>query len=209
MLIPARDVELEAVLWEPEGQVPRGAVLLCHPHPLYGGTMNSRVVYRAAKGAVEAGLSAMRFNFRGVGASTGSHDKGRGEQSDIQSLLEWLQERYPQLPLAIIGYSFGAWVGLRAARHDPRLKALVGLGLPIDAYDFGFLQENDIPSLFIIGTRDEFCPDQAMRLLAARLPSTSSVRWIEGADHSFSGHIDQVQTLVRNFLQAQFEGSPT
>jgi alpha/beta superfamily hydrolase len=89
------------------------------------------------------------------------------------------------------------------------VKALVGLGLPISAYDFGFLLENDIPSLFIIGTRDEFCPDQEMKLLAARLPPTSSVRWMEGADHFFTRQIDQVQTLVRNFLQARFEESPT
>jgi len=209
MLIPAGDVELEAVLWEPEGTVPRGAALLCHPHPLHGGTMNNRVIYRAAKGAVEAGLAALRFNFRGVGASTGSHDKGHAERTDTGSLLDWLQGRYPQLPLALIGFSFGAWIGLKAGQRDPRVKALVGLGLPISAYDFGFLLDNDIPSLFIIGTRDEFCPDQEMRLLAARLPPTSSVHWLEGADHFFTRQIDQVQALVRNFLRPRFEGSPT
>jgi len=209
MLIPAGEAELEAVLWEPEGVEPRGAALLCHPHPLHGGTMNNRVVYRAAKGAVEAGLAALRFNFRGVGASTGSHDNGRSEQRDVKSLLDWMQERYPQLPLALVGFSFGAWVGLRAAHRDPRVKALVGLGLPLGSYDFGFLRDNDIPSLFIVGTRDEFCPHEEMKLLEARLPATSAVRWIAGADHFFTRQIDQVQVLTRNFLRGQFEGSPT
>jgi alpha/beta superfamily hydrolase len=207
MLIPAGEVQLEAALWEPRGRILRGAALLCHPHPLYGGTMSNRVIYRAAKGVVEAGLAALRFNFRGVGASTGSHDQGRGERRDVGALLNWLAQRYPRLPLALIGFSFGAWVGLQTAAHDPRMKALVGLGLPIISYDFGFLLDSDIPSLFVIGTRDEFCPNDEMASLAGRLPGTASVKWVEGADHFFAKQIDQAQKLVRNFLQAQFEGS--
>jgi hypothetical protein len=171
--------------------------------------MNNRVIYRAAKGAVEAGLAALRFDFRGVGASTGTHDEGRGEKRDIGELLNWLEQRYPRLPLALIGFSFGAWVGLQAAARDPRIKALIGLGLPISTYDFGFLLDSDIPSLFIIGTRDEFCPGDEMAILAGRLPRTSSVSWVEGANHFFAKQIDRVQNLVKNFLQSQFEGSPT
>jgi uncharacterized protein len=209
MIIPIGELELEAVLWEPRELIPQGAVLVCHPHPLHGGTMNNRVVYRAAKGAVDAGLAALRFNFRGVGASTGSHDDGHGEQQDIGLLLTWLEQRYPLLPLALVGFSFGAWVGLKAASRDPRMRAMVGLGLPINTYDFEFLLDSDIPSLFIVGTQDEFCPAVEMKLLARRLPPTAAICWVEGADHFFTKQIDQVRNLVRNFLQVRFKGSHT
>ncbi len=206
MIVVAGEVDLEARLWEPEGEGPRGAALLCHPHPLYGGTMNNRVIYRVGKGAVEAGFAALRFNFRGVGASTGSYDKGAGERKDAAALMEWLKQRYPHLPLALVGFSFGAWVGLQVACHDPRVQALVGLGVPLNSYDFEFLIDNDKPSLYIVGTRDEFCPRDQMELLARRLPQTSAVSWVEGADHFFTHQVDQVQSRVRDFLHAQLEG---
>jgi len=207
MLIAAGEVKLEVVLWEPKARPLRAAALLCHPHPLYGGTMNNRVVYRAAKGAAEAGLAALRFNFRGVGASTGSYDKGAGERKDVAALVDYLSGRYPALPLALIGFSFGAWVGLQVGCHDPRVQALVGLGLPLDIYDFDFLIDSEKPSLFISGTRDRFCQREKMELLARRLPPGSMVSWVEGADHMFTREVNQVQGLVRDFFRAQFEGN--
>ena len=206
MIIAAGEVELEAMLWEPKRESPRAAALMCHPHPLYGGTMNNRVIYRAAKGAAEAGLAALRFNFRGVGASSGAYDKGIGERKDTAALVDWLEQRYPSLPLALVGFSFGAWVGLQVSCQDPRIQALVGLGLPLKTYDFDFLIGNTKPTLFITGTRDEFCPRDQMELLARRLPRTSDARWVEGADHFFTRQADQVQSLVKEFLRAQFEG---
>ncbi|MGA2261061.1 MAG: alpha/beta fold hydrolase [Acidobacteriota bacterium] len=206
MIIAAGEVELEAVLWEPRRESPRAAALMCHPHPLSGGTMNNRVIYRAAKGAAEAGLAALRFNFRGVGASSGAYDKGLGERKDAAALVDWLQQRYPGLPLALVGFSFGAWVGLQVGCHDPRIQALIGLGLPLNSYDFDFLAENAKPALLITGTRDEFCPRDKMELLARRLPQTSDARWVEGADHFFTHQADQVQSLVKEFLRTQFEG---
>jgi hypothetical protein len=206
MLIAAGEVKLEAVLWEPKVRPLRAAALLCHPHPLYGGTMNNRVVYRAAKGAAEAGLAALRFNFRGVGASTGSYDKGAGERKDVAALVDWLSRQYPALPLALVGFSFGAWVGLQVGCHDPRIQALVGLGLPLDTYDLDFLIDNDKPSLFIIGTRDQFCRREKMEPFARRLPPCSMVSRVEGADHMFTREVDQVQGLVGDFFRAQFEG---
>jgi len=179
---------------------------LCHPHPLFGGTMNNRVIYRAARGATQAGLAALRFNFRGVGASQGSHDKGIGEKKDASALLDWLEQRFQNLPLAVIGFSFGAWIGLQVGIQDSRVRALVGLGLPINTYDFDFLMDNDKPSRFIIGTRDEFCSRDNMESLARRLPGTSSLSWVEGADHLFIHHVDRVQGLVRDFLESQFTG---
>ncbi len=206
MIIAAGDVKLEARLWEPEGTMPTGAALLCHPHPLYGGTMNNRVIYRAGKGAVTARLAALRFNFRGVGASTGTYSGGAGERKDVAALLGWLQQRYPRLPLALIGFSFGAWVGLQVAGQDPRVTALVGLGVPIQTYDFQFLIEIDKPALYIVGTRDEFCPRDQMETLARRLPRNSTVCWVDGADHFFTHQVEEVQTRVKDFLLARFEG---
>lgn len=204
MMLPAGEVNLEAVDWEPKHRPAKGAALLCHPHPLYGGTMNNRVIYRAAKGANDAGLVALRFNFRGVGKSTGSYDKGIGELKDVAFLLDWLQERYPTLPLAIIGFSFGAWVGLQAGCHDPRVRVLVGLGLPVNTYDFEFLVDNVKPSRYIVGTNDEFCARERMEELALRLPPPSVLTWVEGADHFFTNQIDVVRRLAGEFLGSQF-----
>jgi uncharacterized protein len=209
MRIAAGEVELEARLWEPHGVPPLGAALCCHPHPLYGGTMNNRVIYRAAKGAVEAGFSALRFNFRGVGASSGQYGHGAGERKDAEALLRWLDGRYPNLPLAFVGFSFGAWVGLSVATQHHSVRTLIGLGLPLTHYDFDFLVANDKPSLYIVGTNDEFCPHEEMEALLLRLPATSSVAWVEGADHFFTGRIDAVQSHVRDFLRTSQEGHPS
>lgn len=206
MLIDTGEVKLEAALWQPEESAPVAAALLCHPHPLYGGTMNNRVIYRAAKGALAAGLAVLRFNFRGVGESSGSYERGAGEKKDAAALLDWLQERYQKLPLALCGFSFGSWVGLQVACCDPRVHALVGIGLPVDSYDFDFLVENRKPSRFIIGTRDEFCSRTSMETLERRLPPSSTVRRIDGADHMFTRQVDQVQAEVETFFREQFQG---
>jgi uncharacterized protein len=204
MILPAGEVDLEAALWEPAELPPIGAALLCHPHPLYGGTMNNRVIYRAAKGAVAAGMAAPRFDFRGVGASTGLYDRGAGERKDAAALVDWLAQRYPALPLALIGFSFGAWVGLRIGCHDPRVHALVGLGVPVNNYDFDFLIDNTKPSRYIIGSDDEFCARASMDALARRLPPASEVIWVAGADHFFTRRIDEVPRLVMEFLRSEF-----
>lgn len=204
MILNVGEVNLEAVLWEPKQRPPRGAALLCHPHPLYGGTMNNRVIFRAAKGALDAGLAVLRFNFRGVGKSSGAYANGAGELKDAVFLLDWLQLRHPALPLAVVGFSFGAWVGLRAGCHDPRVTALVGLGVPVQTYDFDFLVENLKPARYIIGTRDEYCPRDRMEDLERHLPQSSAVTWVEGADHFFSDCVDVVRNLTGEFLQSQF-----
>jgi len=199
--IPGKGVTLESILRQPERKPIRGTAVLCHPHPVYGGTMNNRVIFRAGKAATAAGLAALRFNFRGVGASTGVFDEGDGEQQDVSSAVEWLYGRFPGLPMVLIGFSFGAWVGLRVAVRDPRIVALVGLGLPLNHYDFDFLTENAKPALYMVGTADEFCPLDRMERFARRLPPQSDARWIQGAGHFFDSQIDQVQKLISDFLQ--------
>jgi len=198
-MIPSGPVQLEANLREADGP-PRGAAVVCHPHPVYGGTMDNRIVYRAAKAAAAAGLAALRFNFRGAGQSTGLFDEGIGEKEDVAAAIQWLESRYVGLPLAVIGYSFGAWVGLQVAYSDPRVVAMVGLGLPLDLYELEFLAESPKPALYIVGTKDEFCSQENLDKFARKLPPSSFVHQIDAADHFFSNEADIVQDLICDFL---------
>ena len=162
--------------------------------------MDNRVVFRAGKAMTGAGYAALRFNFRGVGASTGNFDQGIGEKEDVVSVIDWLEQRHPATPLVLIGFSFGAWVGLQVGCADSRIGALAGLGLPLNFYDFDFLIESSKPALFIAGTQDEYCPRDRMEHLAQRLLPTSKVQLIEGADHFFTHELDQVQSLITEFF---------
>jgi alpha/beta superfamily hydrolase len=198
-MIPAESVNLEANLREPDGP-PHGAVVVCHPHPVYGGTMDNRIVYRAAKAASAAGFAALRFNFRGAGQSTGLFDQGIGEKDDVVAAIRWLEGKYAGLPLALIGYSFGAWVGLQVACSDPHVVAMVGLGIPLNLYDMEFLIENPKPALYVVGTKDEFCSQENLDRFARRLPSSSFVHQIDDADHFFSSQADIVQDLIYDFF---------
>ncbi len=198
-MIPAGSVELEAQLREPKNGL-RGAAVICHPHPVYGGTMDNRVVYHAAKAVVQAGMAALRFNFRGAGQSTGQFDHGIGEKEDAAAAIRWLDARYPGLDLAVVGYSFGAWVGLETAYAMPRVKTLVGLGIPLDLYDFRYLLTSTKPALYVVGTRDEFCSPESLDRFAGKLPETSSVHRIGGSDHFFTGYIEVVEKLVADFM---------
>jgi hypothetical protein len=164
--------------------------------------MDNRVVYRAAKAAAQEGFAALRFNFRGTGQSTGQFDHGIGEREDAAAALRWLENRYPAADLAMIGYSFGAWVGLEVGNSMPRVKALIGLGVPLDLYDFSYLGSNTKPSLYIIGGDDEFCSRENLDRFAGRLPATSVLRRIEGSDHFFTGHIETVEVLIADFIKA-------
>lgn len=200
-MLPAGPIHLEANLREPKKKL-RGAVVVCHPHPVYGGTMDNRVVYRAAKAAAQAGFVALRFNFRGVGRSTGQFDHGIGEKEDVRSAIDWLGATYPALDLGVVGYSFGAWVGLQVGAADGRIRVMAGLGLPLDLYDFEFLVRSRKPAVYIVGTRDEFCSPESLNRFAGRIPGTASLRRIQGSDHFFSAHIETMETLVEEFLAA-------
>lgn len=187
------------------------AVLLCHPHPLGGGTMHNKVVYHAMKAFQSCGLPVLRFNFRGTGLSEGAHDHGRGEQDDVRAALDWL-DRNLGLPLLFSGFSFGSYVGLRAACSDSRVKAAVALGLPVHAEDRGytyeFLTRCAIPKLFISGTHDHYGPhEQVAAVVAAAAPPAEMV-WIEGADHFFAGKLVEVQETIRSRVQDWIQAQP-
>jgi alpha/beta superfamily hydrolase len=164
----------------------RGGFVLCHPHPLYGGDMDNPVVIRAAEVAHPAGYATLRFNFRGVGASEGEHDKGRGEQDDVRAAMADLSARLPAgRAVGVIGYSFGAWTAAHAAR--PGDTALGLIAPPLGMFDFGGLGQEAGRLLLVVGTRDPYCPVDAMRQLAERTGAEAS--FIEGADHFFFGKL--------------------
>ncbi|HTV07121.1 MAG TPA: alpha/beta family hydrolase [Acidobacteriaceae bacterium] len=181
------------------------AVLLCHPHPLGGGTMHNKVVYHAMKAFHSVGLPVLRFNFRGAGLSEGAHDHGRGEQDDVHSALGWL-DRNLGLPILFAGFSFGSYVGLRVACSDSRVRGAVALGLPVHAegrdYSYDFLARCTIPKLFISGTRDQYGPRAQVEAAVASAAPPAEMVWIDDADHFFAGKLVEVQEAIRSRVQA-------
>src|SRR5258708_25871584 len=142
---------LEAILWKPSAQ-PHLAALVCHPHPLFGGTMHNKVVYQAAKSLDALSVPVLRFNFRGAGMSAGTHDRGHGEEEDVRAALDFLAAECPGVPLLVAGFSFGSWVGLRVACPDQRVRELIGLGTPLSSSEFSYLPNCVRPKLFRLGS---------------------------------------------------------
>ncbi len=197
--IPGPAGRLEA-LWE-QSESARGDLvgLVCHPHPLFGGTMHNKVVHHTALALQELGLSVLRFNFRGAGASQGKHDHGRGEADDVRAALAWLEEKLPEARVVLAGFSFGAWVGLRVGCEAGRVRALVGTGLPADNTDFVYLANCSKPKLFLQGSRDPYGSRAAVEQALAHASEPKKLIWIENADHFFAGHLGELrQEIVRN-----------
>jgi alpha/beta superfamily hydrolase len=192
---------LEALLELDPGSNPRLATLVCHPHPVFGGTMHNKVVFHAAKAAVQLGLPCLRFNFRGVGESEGAYAEGIGERNDARAALDYLETRFPKTPVCVMGFSFGAWVGLAVGAEDSRAIALVGLGVPAGIMDFGFLPDVRKPKLIVQGTRDIYGPHEQVEALFKSLHKPKQLRWVEGADHFFAGHLDDLQTEIAKFIK--------
>jgi alpha/beta superfamily hydrolase len=207
-------------LLEGEGQWP--AAVVCHPHPLGGGSMHNNVVVAIARALISRGVMALTFNFRGVGRSGGQHDDGRGEQADVAGALDWLlaQPEVDPWRVSLVGYSFGAWVGLAHARSDPRAAAVAAVGLAAWHYDAEFYQANahfslgakdwqfepdflhsfTRPKLFITGAHDPFAPPEALHGLVDRLPPPKILHVVPGADHFLLGHEQEVGELVAEFI---------
>lgn len=185
------------------GAAARGAAVLFHPHPLYGGTFDNKVLYRLARRlSTDARLPSLRINFRGTGNSEGIHDDGRGEVEDARAALDDAAHRFPGQPLTAIGYSFGAIVGLRAALDHPRVARLIALGLPLSPpWDAGFLDDTDRPRLFVQGERDEFGDAAALRAFVGGLTGPTAVEIIPRASHLFPGQEDEaVDAVVRHLV---------
>ena len=197
------------------------AALVCHPHPLGGGTLHNKVVYHAMKALQSLGLPVLRFNFRGTELSEGTHDGGRGEQDDVRAALDWLEREFHR-PVIVAGFSFGAYVSLRACCGDARVPGLIALGLPARAegrsYDYDFLRNCLQPKLFISGARDQFGPKAEVEAAVARAAEPKQLVWIEDADHFFAplarevaGHsgvagskLDEVREAIRTWTTQCF-----
>src|SRR2546422_9223431 len=152
---------LESILWTPSAaahQRPPLAAVVCHPHPLFGGTMHNKVVYQAAKSLAAFGLSVLRFNFRGAGLSAGEHDRGTGERGDVRAALDFLEIKFPGVPVLLAGFSFGAWGGMHVGCEEPRVPPLIGLGIPPHTTEFSFLRPWRQPELFFHGAAPHIRP---------------------------------------------------
>lgn len=189
---------IEAILnLPPEGTTPLAAAVLCHAHPLHGGMMHFKVIFRAAKALQSQGVAVLRFNFRGVGRSEGVHDYGVGEQDDALAALDLMQERFPGLPLMIGGFSFGSAMAARVAARDARVRAVLVLGFPVIRVE-GNAGLADVlqPRLFVQGGDDEFGSGDALRRVVAPLPEPRRIVVVEGADHFFTGRLDELQAPI-------------
>lgn len=177
------------------------AAVVCHPHPVFGGTMHNKVVFQAAKALDSLGIAVLRFNFRGAGLSEGLHDRGIGEVDDVRSALNFLGAEFAGAPLLVAGFSFGCWVGLRGGCEDARVEKLIGIGAPVNNSDFSYLRKCAKPKLFVHGSNDEHGDVEKVWQMAASLPGENEVVVVEGVDHFFTGKIQELGKAVREWLQ--------
>ncbi|MEI8181745.1 MAG: alpha/beta fold hydrolase [Desulfomonile sp.] len=189
---------LEGVLETPSGAKTAcpGAVI-CHPHPLFGGNMHDNVTRAVKNGLLDRGMICLRFNFRGTGQSEGSHGNGVDELEDVRAALDFVDnlEQVDSKRLVVAGYSFGCWVGLRAAIRDRRPARLIGISPPVNSYDFEFLKDETRPKLLIAGDRDFVCSKTAFLELVEEIPEPKMGVVLPGADHF---HIGQEDYLVEH-----------
>jgi alpha/beta superfamily hydrolase len=190
---------IEAILKEPTIQVTRAAIV-CHPHPLFGGTMHNKVVYRIARAFADAGFAVLRFNFRGTGRSQGEHDDGRGEREDLRTAIEFIEQKYPGSELWLAGFSFGSMVMLRTAACDDRVRAFVAAGVPVSRYDFSDLPRCNKPKLFVQGALDQYGATQDLVKLFESMDEPKELKIIEDADHFFEGHLPELAAAVTAFI---------
>jgi len=195
---------LEALLWTTPAEEPTLVAVVCHPHPLYSGTMHNKVVFQTAKRLHEFGIPVLRFNFRGAGLSEGVHDKGRGEQDDVRAALDYLGGEFPGRPILAAGFSFGSSMALRVGCRDPRVVELIGLGLPVNVAELAFLQKCAKPKLIIQGGNDKFGSREKVEALFATLLEPKRLVIVEGADHFFAGQLDEAGAAIEAWLAERY-----
>ena len=206
LFIPAAVGQLEAILKEPAGE-PKGVALVCHPHPMGGGTMHNKVVFRAAAGLVDAGLITLRFNFRGVGASTGEHD-GAAEKQDVRDALDYLSQNYPQHEITLAGFSFGTRIGSEVGMTDNRVVRLISIGTPVDKYDdFDYLENLRKPILFVHGDRDEFGSVESLKRLVDKVSRNTETELVifENCGHFFDDHLNELRETVKHWTLTEID----
>jgi alpha/beta superfamily hydrolase len=194
--LPGPAGDLEGLLEEPEDQAPSYAALVCHPHPLYGGTMHNKVVYRLARGLRRSGAVVLRFNFRGVGRSAGQHGNLEGEIEDARAALVWLQTRYPEIPFALAGFSFGSRVVTRLGCELGAARFLMAAGSPTRWGVPEHLNTCPLPKIFIQSTNDEYGPRAEFEGMYAGFAEPKQLHWIEATDHFFAGSLETLEETV-------------
>lgn len=198
-MFPVGDISLEGQYAASTSASQVGAVV-CHPHPLYGGEMNNNVVTALVQAFQQAGMATVRFNFRGVGRSGGSHDQGNGEVEDVKAAVTYLLSRQAVSTVIVAGYSFGSMVGLRAGAADDRVHKLIGVALPMGFGDPSFLLSSPKPKLLISGDNDSYCPLPALNEFFAKLVEPKALVTVNGADHFFWGQEGDVAKAAMAFL---------
>jgi alpha/beta superfamily hydrolase len=191
---------LEALLDRPAGE-PVAAAVFAHPHPMYGGTMHTKAVYQASKALARIGVAVLRFNFRGVGRSAGAFDGGIGEMDDYRSALDFMAARFPARPLWAAGFSFGSWVAWNVGLDDPRVPLMLGIGLPVNRFDFTPVKESPKAKFLIHGERDELIPLRDTRKFYSELQEPKELVVVEGADHLFDGKTSELGEAVEDLLK--------
>jgi len=187
-----------------ELQDPAGVAVVCHPHPLGGGTLHNKVVFRAARGLENANVATLRFNFRGTGASAGRHEEGDGEQEDVLAAIEWVKRKHPGAKLFVGGFSFGAWVSSRVACEVPEVDAIFLIGTPVNKYDFDYLRHCERPILFVHGTQDEHGDVAKLEKLVQNMRNAEFVI-ITGADHFFTKQLEALEETIRTWAEEILE----
>jgi alpha/beta superfamily hydrolase len=207
LFIPGPVGRLEAILWLPkesgDSSTPRAAAIVCHPHPLAGGTMHNNVVFRIARGLQSAGLAVLRFNFRGAGASEGAHDGQGGEEEDARAALDHLAREFPGVALWAAGFSFGSRTLASLARREPRIERLLLVALPVRAYDCAFITQVRAPVHLLMSSNDQYGSFADLRERFASLPPNITVDEIPAVDHFFRGQTPEVERRVRAWAEQQ------
>ena len=199
---------LEAILMYPDAE-PVAAAVVCHAHPLQGGIMHFKVVFRAAKALQRQGVAALRFNFRGVGTSEGVHDHGHGEQDDVRAALGEMERRFPALPLIVGGFSFGSTMALRVSASDPRPRAAFALGFPAGmVVDASYVGSVRVPCFFVQGERDPIGPPDRLRAVVERLSTPPTLVVIPGADHFFTDRLEELEESIASWAAARPWNAP-
>jgi len=198
---------LEALIQERDDRRHALAAVVCHPHPLYGGTMHNKVVHRVASVLHELGAAVLRFNFRGAGESEGAHDRGAGEVEDARAALSFLAERYPSAHLWVAGFSFGSWIAARLAASEPKVERLVLIAPPIKTSSFEVLRTWAKPKLVVQGTMDDVC---APSLLEGEFPTWADpkeLKWVADASHFFDRQLGGLAEALREELKGPAEAA--
>jgi alpha/beta superfamily hydrolase len=188
--------KIEALLEEPESGEASEACLVCHPHPLYGGSMHNKVVYRMARALRRSGSVVLRFNFRGVGRSEGAHDQGAGELEDARLLLEWLRSRYPALAYSAAGFSFGSRIALRLGCSRVGMRRIIAVGFPTKSGTFEYLKNCQTPKVFVQSTQDEHGPRPELEAIYRDVADPKQIHWVPATDHFFRDGLDALEDTI-------------